>query len=55
MAKNSATIVAHTDAWMFPPKYSGKYPFWHGVGQYTERALKIAPGLAGAVALAKGN
>jgi hypothetical protein len=52
---NSATIVKHTDTWLFPPKYTGKHPFWHGMGQAGKYGLKVAPGIAGGIAIARGN
>lgn len=50
-----ATLEQHTDAWLFPPKYTGAHPFWHNLGRGAMYGLKTAPGIAGAVAIAKGN
>ena len=55
MEQKSALIVQHTDAWLYPPKYNGKHKFLHGAWKGTEAVLKLTPGIAGGVALAKGN
>ena len=45
----------HVDAWAFPPKYNGNHRFVHDVVQTGKYILKISPGVAGGIAIAKGN
>ena len=55
LAGNAATITAHTDAYFFPPPYTGPHPIRHKIKAGLEYGLKLAPGIAGGIAIAKGN
>jgi hypothetical protein len=55
LAGNAAEITDNTNNYFFPPPYSGPHPILHRAKRIGEGALKLAPGLAGGIAIAKGN
>jgi hypothetical protein len=55
LAGNGAEFVDDTTAYFYPPPYTGPHPVRHRFKMIGEGALKVSPGLAGAVALARGN
>jgi hypothetical protein len=55
LAGSTNKTVLDFDAWAFPPPYRGPHPVRHAIGAGIKYGLKLAPGVAGGIALVKGN
>jgi hypothetical protein len=54
-AGNLGEITDNTNTFFYPPPYTGPHPIRHKFEVAGDRALKLIPTVAGAVAIAKGN